>query len=35
MQVLIAGGGIFGVTAALALAKRGHAVTLCDPGALP
>lgn len=35
MRVLIAGGGIFGVTAALALTKRGHAVTLCDPGALP
>ncbi len=35
MKVLIAGGGIFGVTAANALVDRGHAVTLCDPGPLP
>ena len=32
MRALVAGGGIFGVTAALALAERGHAVTLVDPG---
>jgi glycine/D-amino acid oxidase-like deaminating enzyme len=32
MQVLVAGGGIFGVTAALAVRERGHAVTLVDPG---
>lgn len=35
MKIVIAGGGIFGVTAALELRARGHAVTLCDPGALP
>jgi len=35
MNVLIAGGGIFGVTAANALVDRGHRVTLCDPGAIP
>jgi glycine/D-amino acid oxidase-like deaminating enzyme len=35
MRVAIAGGGIFGVTAALALARRGHAVTLLDPGPIP
>ena len=29
------GGGIFGVTAALALRARGHEVTLVDPGPLP
>lgn len=34
-MILIAGGGIFGVTAALELRARGHDVTLCDPGALP
>jgi len=32
MHVLVAGGGIFGVTAALALRARGLAVTLVDPG---
>ena len=35
MRVAIAGGGIFGTTAALALARRGHQVTLVDPGPLP
>src|SRR3979490_1229970 len=35
MRVLVAGGGIFGVTAALALRDRGHEVTLVDPGPLP
>jgi glycine/D-amino acid oxidase-like deaminating enzyme len=35
MRVLIVGGGIFGVTAALEMTARGHDVTLCDPGALP
>lgn len=34
-MILIAGGGIFGVTAALELRARGHDVMLCDPGALP
>lgn len=35
MHVAIAGGGIFGATAARALAGRGHRVTLVDPGPLP
>ncbi len=35
VHVLVAGGGIFGVTAALAFRSRGHAVTLADPGPLP
>jgi glycine/D-amino acid oxidase-like deaminating enzyme len=35
MHVLVAGGGIFGVTAAQALRARGFAVTLVDPGPLP
>ena len=35
MQVAIAGGGIFGATGALELARRGHRVTLVDPGPLP
>lgn len=35
MRAVIAGSGIFGATAALALARRGHQVTLVDPGPLP
>ncbi|HEY1558373.1 MAG TPA: FAD-dependent oxidoreductase [Kofleriaceae bacterium] len=35
MRVLVLGGGIFGVTAALALRARGHDVTLVDPGPIP
>jgi glycine/D-amino acid oxidase-like deaminating enzyme len=35
MHAAIAGSGIFGATAALALARRGHRVTLLDPGPLP
>jgi glycine/D-amino acid oxidase-like deaminating enzyme len=35
VHVAIAGGGIFGATAALALARRGHRITLVDPGSLP
>ena len=35
MNVVVVGGGIFGVTGARQLAKRGHRVTLCDPGPLP
>src|SRR3954470_17676824 len=35
MDVIIAGGGVFGVTAALELRKRGHAVRLVEPGPLP
>jgi glycine/D-amino acid oxidase-like deaminating enzyme len=31
----VVGAGIFGVTAALVLTRRGHAVTLLDPGPLP
>jgi glycine/D-amino acid oxidase-like deaminating enzyme len=31
----IVGGGMFGVTAAIALRERGHAVELFDPGPLP
>ncbi len=35
MRVLVVGAGIFGVTAALELRRRGHDVTLIDPGPLP
>ncbi|HKE15533.1 MAG TPA: FAD-dependent oxidoreductase [Kofleriaceae bacterium] len=35
MRVAVAGGGVFGVTAALALRRRGHDVALVDPGPLP
>ena len=35
MRTVIAGAGIFGATAAVALARRGHRVTLVDPGPLP
>lgn len=34
-KIVILGAGIYGVTAALALRQRGHAVTLLDPGPLP
>lgn len=34
-NVVIAGGGIFGITAAIALRRRGFAVTVFDPGVLP
>src|SRR5437016_1966550 len=34
-KVLIVGAGINGVTAAIALKKRGHRVLLIDPGPLP
>lgn len=34
-SVLVVGAGIFGVTGALALAERGHRVTLVDPGPIP
>ena len=35
MRVLVLGGGIFGLTAALALRARGHAVIVRDPGPIP
>ncbi len=35
LRVAIAGAGIFGASAALELARRGHSVTLVDPGPLP
>lgn len=35
MNVGVIGGGVFGVTAAIALRQRGHDVTLVDPGPLP
>jgi glycine/D-amino acid oxidase-like deaminating enzyme len=35
MRAVVAGGGVFGVTAAIALRRRGHDVTLVDPGPLP
>jgi glycine/D-amino acid oxidase-like deaminating enzyme len=35
IHIAVAGAGIFGVTAALALARRGHRVSLLDPGPLP
>ena len=31
----VVGAGVFGVTAALALRRRGYSVTLIDPGPLP
>src|SRR6185437_9008873 len=34
-HVAVVGAGIFGVTAALALRRRGHTVSLFDPGPLP
>jgi glycine/D-amino acid oxidase-like deaminating enzyme len=34
-RILVVGAGIFGVTAAIELRKRGHAVRLIDPGPLP
>jgi glycine/D-amino acid oxidase-like deaminating enzyme len=35
VTTIIIGGGVFGLTSALELAARGHAVTLLDPGPLP
>ena len=35
VHVLVLGGGIFGLTTALALRGRGHAVTVRDPGPIP
>ena len=33
--IIVVGAGVFGVTAAITLQKRGHAVSLFDPGPLP
>ncbi|MEK7254348.1 MAG: FAD-binding oxidoreductase, partial [Bacteroidota bacterium] len=35
MKILIAGAGIFGIAAALELRRRGHEVSVFDPGTLP
>jgi glycine/D-amino acid oxidase-like deaminating enzyme len=35
MKIIIVGAGINGVTAAIELKKRGHKVTLLDPGPIP
>jgi glycine/D-amino acid oxidase-like deaminating enzyme len=34
-RVIVVGAGINGITAAIALRKRGHNVVLVDPGPLP
>jgi glycine/D-amino acid oxidase-like deaminating enzyme len=34
-SILVVGGGVFGVSAALELALRGHEVSLMDPGPIP
>jgi glycine/D-amino acid oxidase-like deaminating enzyme len=34
-RVIVAGAGVYGLTAALELRQRGYAVTLLDPGPLP
>ena len=34
-SIVVAGGGIGGLTAALALAARGHRVTVCEAAAQP
>jgi glycine/D-amino acid oxidase-like deaminating enzyme len=34
-RILVVGAGVFGVTAAIELRRRGHAVRLLDPGPLP
>src|SRR5258705_8614866 len=34
-RILVVGAGVFGVTAAIELQKRGHQVRLIDPGPLP
>src|ERR1700751_1536621 len=35
MKAIIVGAGIGGITSAIELRKRGHKVTLVDPGPLP
>src|ERR1700730_3595263 len=34
-SVMILGAGIFGLTGAIELARRGHSVTVMDPGPIP
>ncbi|MEX2162404.1 MAG: FAD-dependent oxidoreductase [Anaerolineales bacterium] len=34
-QILVVGGGVFGVATSIELASRGHGVTLLEPGPLP
>ncbi|MSP61340.1 MAG: FAD-dependent oxidoreductase [Myxococcales bacterium] len=35
MKVIVVGAGVFGVTAAIELRRRGHRVSLVDPGPIP
>ena len=35
LSIIVVGAGVFGASAALELARRGHTVTLMDPGPLP
>ena len=35
VKAIVVGGGVFGLTAAIEIATRGHAVTLLDPGPIP
>lgn len=35
MKIVVVGGGIFGLTGALALLRRGHEVQVVDPGPIP
>jgi glycine/D-amino acid oxidase-like deaminating enzyme len=35
MDIVIVGAGVFGITSALELRRRGHAVTVLDPGPVP
>ncbi|MDH3731338.1 MAG: FAD-dependent oxidoreductase, partial [Acidimicrobiia bacterium] len=35
MDIVVVGAGVFGATASWELSRRGHAVTIVDPGPLP
>src|SRR5258705_13205780 len=35
LSIIVVGAGVFGASAALELARRGHSITLMDPGPLP
>src|ERR1700722_2618545 len=35
LSIIVVGAGVFGASAALELARRGHTVTLMDPGPIP